>query len=208
MDTDKAIFHVRDLEGAYVECGVYEGAHPAICAQISLQYNLPLRNIFMYDTYEGLPEPGENDYTTATTNIYQMSKEQVHSMWKSQQKNETTNGWCYCSLDSVKSNVERTGYPKDKLFYIKGDVCQTLLDTNNLPDKIAVLRLDTDWYVSSKIELEILYDKVVPGGVIIFDDYYHWEGQRKATDDFFQSRGLQPVLSRVNEKTASMIKSA
>jgi O-methyltransferase len=206
MDTDKAIFFVKDLEGAYVECGVYEGAHPKICARLSLQNNLPLRNIYMYDTYEGLPAPGENDYTASTATLYKMSKEQVYNEWKIRQKNEITNEWCYCSLENVKKNIEETGYPKDKLFYIKGDVCKTLLDSNNLPEKIAILRLDTDWYESSKIELEILYDKVVSGGVIIFDDYYHWDGQRKATDEFFKSKGITPILTKVDVKTASMIK--
>ena len=62
---------------------------------------------------------------------------------------------------------------------------ETLQNNENIPDKIAILRLDTDWYESSKFELETLYNNVVSGGVIIFDDYYHWDGQRRAVDDFF-----------------------
>lgn len=76
-----------------------------------------------------------------------------------------------------------------------------------IPDTIAVLRLDTDWYESSKFELEIMYDRVAAGGVIIFDDYYHWAGQRRATDEFFQARGIVPNIVNIgNSKTAAMIK--
>ena len=113
MDTDRAIFFVKNLEGAYVECGVYEGIHPKICASLSLQYNLPIRDIYMYDTYEGLPAPGENDFTTSTTTIYKMTKDEVYNEWKIRQKNETTNEWCYCSLENVKKNVEER---KERLF--------------------------------------------------------------------------------------------
>jgi hypothetical protein len=83
---------------------------------------------------------------------------------------------------------------------------KTLQDSSNIPPKISCLRLDTDWYESSKIELEKLYNSVVPHGVIIFDDYYHWDGQRKATDEFFKSRNIPLDLVRINVKTAAMIK--
>jgi len=69
------------------------------------------------------------------------------------------------------------------------------------------LRLDTDWYESSKYELEQMYDNVVSGGVIIFDDYYHWNGQRKATDDFFASKNLKYDFVNIgNNKTSAIIK--
>jgi hypothetical protein len=83
----------------------------------------------------------------------------------------------------------------------------TLKDKSNIPDKIAILRLDTDWYESSKFELEQLYDNVVDGGVIIFDDYFHWEGQRKATDEFFMNRNIKYDIINLNDgKTGAIIK--
>ena len=85
------------------------------------------------------------------------------------------------------NRLNSTGYPQNKLHYIVGDVMETLQDKSKLPEKIAILRLDTDWYESSKYELEQMYDNVVIGGVIIFDDYYHWDGQRRSTDDFLQA---------------------
>jgi hypothetical protein len=83
----------------------------------------------------------------------------------------------------------------------------TLQDSKNIPDQIAILRLDTDWYESSKFELEQLYNNVVKGGIIIFDDYYHWDGQRRATDEFFKSIGITPAYINIgNQKTAAIIK--
>jgi O-methyltransferase len=69
------------------------------------------------------------------------------------------------------------------------------------------LQLDIDWDESSKYELEQIYDNVVPGVVIIFDDYYHWDGQRRATDDFFKSRNINYNFVNIgNFKTAAIIK--
>ena len=99
------------------------------------------------------------------------------------------------------------GYPENKIHYIVGDVLESLKDNKNIPEKIAILRLDTDWYESSKFELEKLYDSVVVGGLIIFDDYYHWDGQRKATDDFFKSRNINyEFVNTNNGKTSVIIK--
>jgi hypothetical protein len=84
---------------------------------------------------------------------------------------------------------------------------ETLKDKTKIPEKIAILRLDTDWYKSSKYELEQMYDNVVTGGIIIFDDYYYWEGQRKATDEFFLTRNISyNFVNLGNEKTAAIIK--
>jgi len=84
---------------------------------------------------------------------------------------------------------------------------ETLKDKTKIPEKIAILRLDTDWYESSKYELEQMYDNDVSGGVIIFDDYYHWDGQRRATDNFFKSRNISYDFVNIgNHKTAAIIK--
>jgi hypothetical protein len=99
-----------------------------------------------------------------------------------------------------------TRYPEHKLHYVVGDVCETLKHDVNIPEKIAILRLDTDWYESSKIEMEKLYPKVVQGGVIIYDDYFHWDGQRRATDDYFKTIGESPTFVKLNESVAAMIK--
>ena len=136
-----------------------------------------------------------------------MTREDVHNMWKSQKITDKINGWCYTPLEKVQERLNSTGYPSKNLHYVIGDVMETLKDTNTIPEKIAILRLDTDWYESSKFELEQMYDNVVIGGVIIFDDYYQWHGQRRATDDFFNKLNINYDFANIgNNKTAAIIK--
>jgi len=114
---------------------------------------------------------------------------------------------CCVSLEQVKTRLNSTEYPEERIHYVVGDVMETLKDKSNIPDKIAVLRLDTDWYNTSKYELEQMYDNVVMGGVIIFDDYYQWYGQRLATDEFFESIHVKCDFVNIgNGKTAAIIK--
>ena len=88
---------------------------------------------------------------------------------------------------------------------IKGIVEKTLLEPKNLPEKISILRLDTDFYESTKIELEILYPKLVSGGFLIIDDYGHFKGCRKAVDEYF--RDDLPYLHYVDYSCRLIIKS-
>ena len=196
----------NNIEGVIVECGVEFGRFEKIWINELIKNNT-LRDIYLYDTFAGLTEPGENDYTCKDAVLYNVTKEHVHNEWKSKIINENTNSWCYTSLDTVKNTLNSTGYPENKIHYIVGDVLESLKDNKNIPEKIAILRLDTDWYESSKFELEKLYDSVVVGGLIIFDDYYHWDGQRKATDDFFKSRNINyEFVNTNNGKTSVIIK--
>jgi O-methyltransferase len=208
MDGAEAIQYIleNNIEGAVVECGVNQGRFEIIWIH-ELQKTNTVRDIYLYDTFEGLVEPGEHDYTCENNIHFDMNKDLVKDVWKNHIINDKTNAWCYCPLDQVKANLNSTGYPQDKLHYVVGDVMETLSDASNIPEKIAILRLDTDWYESSRYELEQMYDNVVTGGVIIFDDYYLWHGQRKATDEFFESRNITPDIVNLNDgKCAAMIK--
>merc|ERR1711871_1075377 len=97
-----------------------------------------------------------------------------------------------------ESNMLHTGYPARKLHFVKGKVEDTLNISSNVPKLISVLRLDTDWYASTKMELEVLYPRLVPGGMLIVDDYCRWGGARKATDEFLKlhSGELENVKSQ------------
>ena len=159
----------------------------------------------MFDTYTGLTKPGQYDYTLHD-GVYNMNNKQVIQKWESKKTDKNTSKWCYCSIKNVKNQVYKTQYPKDKLHFIKGDVMETLLEEKNIPNKIKILRLDTDWYKSSKIELEKLYHKVVDGGIVILDDYFHWNGQRRATDEFFQENNIQRIIIKNNKQTGYFIK--
>jgi O-methyltransferase len=89
-------------------------------------------------------------------------------------------------LEDVRRNLLSTGYPEEKCHFIKGDVLKTI--PHEAIDEIAILRLDTDWYESTRHELQHLYPKLTRGGVLIVDDYGHWQGCRKAVDEYFTGR--------------------
>ena len=207
MDTEGAILFCENnkIEGSYVECGVYEGLHPVMACNMILNNKLSIRDIYMYDTYEGLTKPGEYDYTTSDP-IFHMNNNAVLDEWTNKKTGDNRSEWCCCSLEKVKENVNKTNYPEDKLHFIKGDVMETLLEESNLPEKISVLRLDTDWYESSKFELERLYDRVSFGGVIILDDYFHWDGQRRAVDEYLEEHHIQRKVIKIDSKTGYFIK--
>lgn len=208
MDGADAIRYIlqNNIEGVIVECGVGTGDFEHIWIN-ELHRNYVIRDIYLYDTFGGLVRPSEYDYTCKDSKYYQMDKDEVYNTWKNQIIDEKTNAWCYTPLETVQSRLNSTGYPQNRLHYVVGDVMETLKDKTKIPEKIAILRLDTDWYESSKYELEQMYDNVVSGGVIIFDDYYHWDGQRRATDDFFNKIGINYDFVHVgNYKTAAIIK--
>jgi O-methyltransferase len=208
MDGADAVKYIleNNIEGAFVECGVETGNFEHIWINELLENN-SIRDIYLYDTFSGLVEPSEYDYTCEDAKLYQMDKDEVYNNWKNQIINEKVNGWCYKPLEEVKYRLNSTGYPENNLHYIVGDVMETLKDKSTIPEKIAMLRLDTDWYESSKYELEQMYDNVVTGGIIIFDDYYHWDGQRRATDEFFLSRNINYDFVNIgNDKTSAIIK--
>jgi O-methyltransferase len=208
MDGSAAINYIlnNNIEGSIIECGVESGNFEFIWITELLKHNTT-REIYLYDTFGGLTEPSKYDYTCDNAVPFKMTKDEVYNTWKSQCVDDNLNMWCYTPLEKVKNRLNATGYPENKLHYIIGDVMTTLKDKKNIPEKIAILRLDTDWYESSKYELEQMYDNVVIGGVIIFDDYYLWDGQRRATDEYFKSININyDFVNMNNGKTAAIIK--
>lgn len=181
--------------GSIVECGVWKGG--SIMASICklLQHNSVEREIWLYDTFDGMSEPLELDKDPAGIT----ASERLANAPK-----EGTNIWAYSTLEEVKNNVLSLNYPSDKIVFIKGMVEYTLL--KKVPENIAILRLDTDWYESTKIELEILYDRVVSGGIIIIDDYGHWAGCKKAVDEFIDHRKLKIFMHRIDYSGRLIVK--
>lgn len=96
----------------------------------------------------------------------------------------------------VRANMQSTGYPSEKIHFVQGDVAHTLGVTETGP--LALVRLDTDWYASTRQELEAFYPRLVSGGVLIIDDYGSWAGARKAVDEFIAERSLPILLTRVD----------
>jgi hypothetical protein len=147
------------------------------------------RKIYLYDTFEGMTMPGDNDGDWEKTE------------WEKNKVNEQINNWCLAPLEDVQANMATTGYPKENIFFIKGKVEETIPGT--LPGKISLLRLDTDWYESTKHELNHLYPLLEKGGILIIDDYGAWPGARKATDEYFAANG--PVYLNRLDYTGRLI---
>lgn len=175
------------IEGEIVECGVWKGGSMMLVANRLISLNSLGRNLFLFDTYEGMTEPTEKDTTFNNNKAADLLE---------QERRTTNNNWCYSSIEEVKTNLFATGYDKNKINFIKGKVEETLPCSQI--DKIALLRLDTDWYESTKHELETLYERLMIGGVLIIDDYGHWSGAKKAVDDFFKERKIKIFLNRVD----------
>jgi hypothetical protein len=202
-DYENAIRYIltNNIEGVCVECGVERGDVEMMWIN-ELQKHNQVRDIYLFDTFAGLTPPDERDYGL----LNGWTANDVNSCWEYHKIDTNTNGWCYCPLADVKSRLTSTGYPENKIHYVVGDVKNTLEDAKNIPEKIAILRLDTDWYESTKIELEKLYNNVTPGGLIIIDDYYYWAGQRKAVDEFFTNLGVKCDFIQTSSKTGYIIK--
>jgi hypothetical protein len=174
------------IPGAIVECGVWRGANMVLAARVLHELRAADRPLFLYDTFEGMsaPTPEDRDYTGVAAEQHLAAQE------------KGTGVWCEASLEDVRANMAATSYPAEHIHLIKGMVEHTIPDT--IPDTIALLRLDTDWYASTKHELEQLYPRLQPGGVLIIDDYGHWQGARQAVDEYFSSIGVVPLLSRID----------
>lgn len=179
----KAVEYVQknSIAGDIVECGVWRGGMMMIAAEVLKKMNQNARALYLYDTYAGMTKPGAEDKT-----VYDGAE--AIPMWKKD--------WCLASFEEVQNNMASTGYPKNKMVFIRGDVLKTI--PKHIPKKISILRLDTDWYESTKHELTHLFPRLVNGGVLIIDDYGHWQGARKAVDEYFQKHHSKMFLSRID----------
>jgi O-methyltransferase len=168
----------KKLEGDFVECGVWRGGNLMLMNKLNDFYSLE-KIIYGFDTFEGMTSP--NNYDVDYKNISASS--QMNSSLKSK---DLKNVHCYSPIEEVINNIKNySNINNVKL--IKGRVEETLLNQNNLPKKISLLRLDTDFYDSTLIELKLLYPLLVQGGVLIIDDYGHWKGCKKAVDEYFKN---------------------
>jgi O-methyltransferase len=185
------------IEGAIVECGVWRGGSVMAALYALKDLGDTSREIHLYDTFEGMSAPTENDVMFDGTPAKAL-------LLEGERKEGVDNYWCYAGVDSVRNNLLKTGYPADRLHFVKGKVEDTL--PKHLPGNIALLRLDTDWYESTRHELTHLYPLLADRGVLIIDDYGHWQGARKAVDEHFATLGYRPFLSRLDYTGRLLIK--
>jgi len=187
----KAIEYISKFKipGDIVECGVWKGGSVIISARTLLKENNIDKNIYLYDTFDGMSEPTEADKMTANDFSAEV-------MWKDLKEKKDDIWMCYVPVEEVKKNVFSSGYPKEKFIFVKGKVEDTIPKT--MPEKISLLRLDTDWFESTQHELTNLFPKLAVGGILIIDDYGHWKGARKAVDDYFRENKIKILLNRID----------
>ena len=187
----------QDIPGDFVECGVWAGGSVMAIALKLKELGVNDRRIWLYDTFQGMTEPElvDKKITTNTT-----AKEMLLAV----SKNTGKTIWAISGIDEVKRNLQSTGYNMNNFKFVEGPVEETLLHQN--PLQISLLRLDTDWYRSTKIELEVLWKKITVSGVLIIDDYGHWSGAKKAVDEFFQNQKTKSLLIPIDDTGRISIK--
>jgi len=176
------------IPGDLVECGVWRGGSAQLIAETVRHFGDDRRQVYLYDTFAGMTEPGPRDLSTSRSAFRRYQKS----------RRDTYTDWCYSPLEEVQRNLRQSGYPFERFVLVQGKVEDTIPGT--IPERIALLRLDTDFYESTRHELVHLYPRLSPGGVLLIDDYGTWEGARQAVEEYFAERGEHVLL---NVDTAS-----
>jgi O-methyltransferase len=176
----------RGLAGAFVECGVWRGGSMMAAALTLLRLGNTDRDLYLFDTFAGMTPPTAEDV--------KHSGESAADLLAGASRDSHL--WAVASLEDVREGVLGVGYPEERIHFVEGPVEETL--PANAPDEIALLRLDTDWYESTKHELVHLYPRLVTGGVLILDDYGYWQGTRRATDEYVAEHSVPLLLNRID----------
>jgi hypothetical protein len=191
-----AVDHVvrHGIAGDFVECGVWRGGSMMAVALALIARGDTSRDLYLYDTFEGMSEPTAADRSA--------SGESAQAQLERTERGEGV--WCEAGIEDVQANVYSTGYPKERIHFVKGKVEDTIPAT--LPRRIALLRLDTDWYESTRHELVHLYPLLSRNGILIIDDYGHWQGARQAVDEYFAGSAEPVFLHRVDYTARLLVK--
>ena len=186
-----AVCHLvaRDIPGDIVECGVWRGGSMMLVARTLLHLGRTDRTLWLYDTFDGMTRPTGED-------VQAMSGRTAGEILAAEMRDAENPFWGVATRETVAANLARTGYPAERLRFVQGDVLDTVPAC--MPDQVALLRLDTDWYASTRHELEHFYPRVPRGGIVIVDDYGYWRGARKAVDEYWAALGAPPFLQRVD----------
>jgi O-methyltransferase len=169
-----------NVAGDLVECGVWRGGSSMAVALTLLRLGAADRRLWLYDTFGRMPAPGEHDRDYAGCDVAGHESSML--------------GDAGLSLPDVQAAMRSTAYPERQIRYVPGRVEDNIPAT--APDRVALLRLDTDWYESTRHELEHLYPRLSRGGVLIIDDYGHYAGARRAVDEYFAHAPI--LLARVD----------
>jgi hypothetical protein len=174
------------IPGAIVECGVWRGGSMMAVALTLLELE-EWRDLYLFDTFDGMPPPGTDDRD--------LTGASAADLMDAEDK-QTGAVWARSPLADVRRNLLDTGYAESRVRFVEGRVEETL--PNRAPEQIAILRLDTDWYESTRHELVHLFPRLSTGGVLIIDDYGHWQGARRAVDEYLAETGVRLLLNRID----------
>lgn len=190
-----AVRHVvqHGVSGSIVECGVWRGGSMMAVAMTLLEQGDTSRDLYLFDTFTAMPPAGPEDYLANGQKVFDLSP-----------GDEVPDEYAFLPLDAVRNAMASTGYPVERLHFVPGLVEDTI--PSSAPDAVALCRLDTDYYSSTKHELEHLYPRLVPGGVLIIDDYGHFLGAKQAVDEFFPDPSSRPFFHRIDYSARLVLK--
>ena len=189
------------VPGDLAECGVWRGG--SVLAMISTLQSMGVtdRDVYLYDTFEGMPEPSEHD-------VSELEPPALETWRKAEQGDDRA--WSYLfdpstfNEDAVRELLTATGYPAERLHFVRGLVEETI--PGDAPEELALLRLDTDWYDSTVHEMRHLYPRLATGGVLIVDDFGHWQGSRRAVEEYFEGVERAPLLTPIDYSARLAVK--
>jgi hypothetical protein len=187
----------NNIPGDFVECGVWKGGSMMAIAETLKYLNVTDRHLYLYDTFAGMTDPTADD-------VDQLDRDAASQLQQDLHQKTASVVWAYSGLAEVKSNIASTKYPSEFIHFIEGDILQTIPAT--IPKQIALLRLDTDWYASTKHEMEHLFPILASKGILIVDDYGFWKGSRKAVDEYLSNNGIALMLHRMDATGRSAVK--
>jgi hypothetical protein len=174
-----------EIPGDIVECGVWRGGSMHAAARTLIDLGDTTRDIHLFDTFEGMPPPTDKDLRHDGASAAELLATRPR----------TAGVWAVATLDDVREGFTTVPYPEERVHFVKGLVEETV--PAQAPEQISILRLDTDWYESTRHELEQLYPRLTPGGVLMIDDYGYWKGSRQAVDEFLDETGERLLFLRM-----------
>lgn len=191
----------RGIPGAFAECGVWRGGSVLGMILTLQELGVSDRDLYLYDTFSGMSQPTPDDvsrFEAPALDTWHKAAVGGKRAW-SRLFGEEVFG-----EEQVREMLIATGYPVERIHIVAGTVEETL--PKQAPGQLALMRLDTDWYESTRHELQHLYPRLALGGVLIVDDYGHWDGCRKAVDEYFAADGKAPFLQRIDYSARMAVK--
>ncbi|MEB2344140.1 MAG: class I SAM-dependent methyltransferase [Deltaproteobacteria bacterium] len=185
------------IPGDLVECGVWRGGAVMAAALTLRQLGAEGRRIWLYDTFTGMTRPGDQD-------VDLLGKEDPASIFAARRTGNDSSAWCDASEADVRANLAQVDTPAERFVLVPGRVEETI--PRAAPERIAALRLDTDWYESTRHEMEHLMPRLSPGGVLVVDDYFKWAGNRSAVDEWMARHQRVVLLTKVELSAIGVVR--